>query len=169
MGWDKWTRRVDVDFANVEDLTFGDCERWMPVPGHKGYEASSCGRVRSLPRVVERRHGFSFPVRGQILKPTVVASGYLYVTMGGPDNRRRNVGLAHVVWAAFDGGWPPKDKLVAFRNGMRWDCRIGNLCLVAGHSEAILRSAAMRGQFIRPENTDTSRKWHRRNGGASVG
>ena len=32
-------------------------ERWRPIPGHKGYEASSGGRVRSVTRVLrDGRH-----------------------------------------------------------------------------------------------------------------
>lgn len=46
-------------------------EQWLPIPGFVGfYEASSLGRIRSLPRKC---------CRGQVLNPSVMPNGYLSV------------------------------------------------------------------------------------------
>jgi NUMOD4 motif len=43
-------------------------EQWRPIPDHEGYyEASTCGRVRSLNRVVTDRRGRTLRLRGQQL------------------------------------------------------------------------------------------------------
>lgn len=54
-------------------MCFDEPERWLPVVGWEDlYEVSDLGRVRSLPRVVERRGKYEAHVRisGRILKPS---------------------------------------------------------------------------------------------------
>jgi hypothetical protein len=54
-------------------------ERWRPIPGHKGYEASSLGRVRSVPRTL--RDGRA--AGGVVLAQQEDRDGYLTVKIRG--------------------------------------------------------------------------------------
>ena len=76
-------------------------EEWRPVVGYEGdYEVSSCGRVRSLDRLVQRPTS-PFRARGRTLKPVLVR-GYPLVTLRG--GRRH---LVHVLMLeAFVGPRP---------------------------------------------------------------
>ena len=54
-------------------------ERWLPCVGYEGsYEVSSCGRVRSIDRIIYKR-GFPYPFKGKILTPRLNKKGYLFV------------------------------------------------------------------------------------------
>lgn len=57
-------------------------ERWTPVPNYEGYyEVSSEGRVKSLPRIVNRKNDSVQPWPGKILKPQLDKTGYQSVTL----------------------------------------------------------------------------------------
>ena len=72
-------------------------ERWKPIPGHRGYEASDLGRVRSVDRTLTdgRQAG------GQVLAPTDDKDGYPRVQVG-----RRKMRVATLVALAWLG--PPE-------------------------------------------------------------
>lgn len=69
-------------------------ERWKPIPGHRGYEASSLGRVRSVPRVLRdgRRAG------GVVLAQQLDKDGYPTVKLS-----RKRLRVARAVQLAFAG------------------------------------------------------------------
>lgn len=46
-------------------------ERWLPIPGHGGYEVSDHGRVRSLDRKIQGKDGALRRYRGRLLSPTL--------------------------------------------------------------------------------------------------
>lgn len=69
-------------------------ERWRPVPGHKGYEASSLGRVRSVPRTLINGRA----VGGTVLAQQPDKDGYPTVKLRG-----KRVRVARVVQLAFAG------------------------------------------------------------------
>jgi hypothetical protein len=88
-------------------------ERWRPIPGHKGYEASSLGNVRSVPRTLlnGRRIG------GVVLALQPDRDGYPTVMLG-----RKRVRVARVVKLAFAG---PAE--VRHKDGDRSNSRPENL------------------------------------------
>lgn len=99
-------------------------EVWKPIPGIDRYEASSLGRIRTIPSVREKRskYGklFNQVLRGIVASPYVGTHGYLLVNV----NRRR-MSVARLVCAAFSG---PADGLhCAHLNGNRRDNRAENL------------------------------------------
>lgn len=61
-------------------------ELWKLIPGHVGWEASTLGRIRSIPRhVVKNVRGRAVAqfVKGRTLKPTISASRYPMVGLTG--------------------------------------------------------------------------------------
>ncbi len=57
-------------------------EYWRPIPGYEGlYEVSSLGRVKSLPRFMDNRHGGKSLLKGRIMKLTPDTCGYLRVRL----------------------------------------------------------------------------------------
>ena len=77
-------------------------EQWVTVPGFEGlYEASTHGRVRSLDRVdFGGRH-----IRGRVLKPGVLKSGRLQVSLC-KDGIIHQMKVHQVVALAFHGPCP---------------------------------------------------------------
>jgi hypothetical protein len=97
-------------------------EQWRPILGCEGsYEASSHGRVRSLPRTDR----LGRPVPGGILTPGARPNGYRFVVLY-VDGRRRLVSV-HVLIAATFLGPCPDGQEVRHLNGDRADCYLGNL------------------------------------------
>ena len=88
-------------------------ETWKPVRGHRGYQASSLGRVRS----VDRKLTDGRQAGGQVLTPWLDDDGYQVVRIG-----RSNVRVHVAVQLAFAG--PPE---VAHLDGDQLNCRPGNL------------------------------------------
>ena len=91
-------------------------ERWRKIPGWP-YEASTLGRVRSMPRTMPNGavHG------GQVLEPREDKDGYLRVTL--TDSGRRGVLGVHQAVALAWHGKPE----VRHLNGDPQDNRPGNL------------------------------------------
>jgi hypothetical protein len=56
-------------------------ELWKPIPSQIGYEASSLGRIRSLPRHVTSIRGVTQALRGRILPGSDNSHGYLCMKM----------------------------------------------------------------------------------------
>lgn len=89
----------------------GAAEIWRVVPRHPGYEVSTLGRVRSLPRSFTDRLGRTRVVPGQILKPQARDAYYLSVSLG----KRRSARIHDLVAEAFLGP-RPKGFLVLHRD-----------------------------------------------------
>lgn len=54
-------------------------EKWLPIPGYDGYEASSTGLIRSVDRQVAQKghkNAYTRIMKGKIIKPGVLNSGY---------------------------------------------------------------------------------------------
>lgn len=81
-------------------------EEWKAIPGYEGfYEASSFGRIRSLPRSVKTRHGGIAKKNGRILKPSKNSCGY--VNYGLSKNGSQKTCSGHILVAtAFLGDKP---------------------------------------------------------------
>lgn len=80
-------------------------EIWRPIRDFEGlYEVSSLGRVRSLDAVIECKsrtgNPFVLHTKGQILRPQVYQSGYLYVHLKNK-TKSRNIKIHRLVAEAF--------------------------------------------------------------------
>lgn len=106
-------------------------EVWKPVPGYGGhYEASSLGRIRSVDRVVVKRHSggkiMRQRYRGRILSPCVTNElGHMVVHLG-VNGRRLNVAVHRMVLLAFVGE-PLPGQDACHCNGVASDSRASNL------------------------------------------
>lgn len=107
-------------------------EEWKPIPGFpEHYEASSLGRIRSLPRVSPHGHR----LRGRVLRDQGNGKGYRYVTLGmGGKGKRRNVYVHRLVLLAFRGKPEPENQACHCDGNrsnntlanLRWDTIAGN-------------------------------------------
>lgn len=100
---------------------------WRSVPGFPGYEASSDGRVLSLPK---RRR--TWP---KILKADRNHQGYLRVTLWRDGQRVRRSVHQIVCWTFH--GPPPVDMEVRHLNGVNDDNRAENLAWGTGSENAL--------------------------------
>lgn len=100
-------------------------EEWRPIPGCEGrYEASSMGRIRSLPRIVITGKGSRSKVKGGILKPnTSTPYNRIHLNRGCG---RRDYPVHLLVLETFRGP-KPEGKQGAHDNGIRTDNRLANL------------------------------------------
>lgn len=99
-------------------------ERWLPIPGHDGYEASDHGRVRSVDRVIRDSLGRVRRLRGYVLSPVLAGSRDPRWTVTLNGQRRRWV--HRLVLSAFVGECPPGQE-GCHDNGDPFDNRLGNL------------------------------------------
>lgn len=111
-----------------------ESEIWKPLFGWAGYyEASSCGRIRSLPRT--KRHKskkglwFDMPIKGKILKSTPSDRGYACVQLSANEIGRKPVRrrVNRLVCQAFHGDPVGDRNEAAHNNGCRDDNRASNL------------------------------------------
>lgn len=106
-------------------------EIWKPVPGYGGhYEASSIGRIRSIDRIVVKRHRSGKLIQqkyaGRLLKPCKTDDlGHMVVHLG-VDGRKINVAVHRLVLLAFVGE-PGAGQEACHNNGNASDNREGNL------------------------------------------
>lgn len=103
-------------------------EIWKDIPGYEGlYQASSLGRLRSLPRHVGSKNGSLRLWPGKILQGKANAlGGYIEVKLSRGGKSRRT--SAHrVVCEAFHGPAPHTGAQVAHGDGTRTNNRPDNL------------------------------------------
>ena len=97
-------------------------EEWRVAPGLPGYEVSSFGRVRCLPRVVTRSDGSSQTFPGHLKRTRLNRLGYVTAKFG-----RYGPKLVHrLVLRAFVGE-PPPGHICAHGDGNRANPRLDNL------------------------------------------
>ena len=102
-------------------------ERWLPIPGYSGYySVSDLGRMRSEPRVIQRRDGTNCSVRERIMKTHTSRHGYPMCTLRTPQMEYRHHSVHRLVALAFLGPCP-EGMEVCHQDGNRANPRLDNL------------------------------------------
>lgn len=97
-------------------------ETWRPIPGFDGYEASDCGRIRSLDRWVPQMNRKDKWCRGRLLRFQLSTTGYLKTHLGA----KTQVKVHRIIALVFLGPCP-KHCEVAHIDGDRRNNRLSNL------------------------------------------
>lgn len=102
-------------------------EQWKSIPGYEGfYEASSEGRIRSVPHIVScYGKGGTKMADGRILKPYDSTPGYLIVTLSR-DGEKTKRQVHRLIAMTFLGGDHPELQ-VNHKNLNKHDNRVSNL------------------------------------------
>jgi len=102
-------------------------EEWRAVPGCTGYEASTLGRVRSIPRHIRCSNGVvKYRKRTTVLVGSLRRNGYLYISPCRDGERHKCEGI-HVVIAATFLGPRPAGYDVRHLDGNRLNNRPSNI------------------------------------------
>lgn len=97
------------------DIYDPEFDEWLPARGHDGYYVSASGRV-----VGPGKHG-----KPKLIKPTSLPSGHQYVSLYGPDGKRKEY-VHRLVADAFVHN-PDNHNLVRHLNGYPDDNNASNL------------------------------------------
>lgn len=138
----------------AEDVNTLTAEIWKDIPGWVGfYQASSLGRIRSVPRTKKHKSKkglwFEMPIKGRVLKQRLNGKGYCMVQLSNmresETTKVRRVN--RLVCMAFHG-LPPCEGLEAAHNdgcrtnntpaNLRWATRLDNMADVVIHRAARL-------------------------------
>lgn len=103
-------------------------DKWLPIPGYGGYEASSTGLIRSVDRqITQKGHKNTYTriMKGKIIKPGVLNSGYqvVWLSVAGKTSA---VTVHRLVALAFLPN-PNGYKDINHINGNKKDNRIENI------------------------------------------
>lgn len=101
-------------------------EIWKEIPGYEGlYQVSNLGRVKSLSRDIWNGKAF-FTSKEKILKPNILAKGYLQVELK-KDKKRHPSQVHRLVALAFVNNPNVEYNQVNHINGQKQDNRADNL------------------------------------------
>lgn len=107
-------------------------EEWRDIPGWEGYyQASNCGRIRSVEREVHHVDGRVRELQSKVLKPRTTPQGRPAVNLcrGG---KCKNHTIHSLVMSAFFGS-RPEGKIIRHLNDDPWDNRLSNLAYGSHH------------------------------------
>ena len=136
-------------------------EVWKDIPEYEGtYQVSNMGRVRSLDRVVTHKDGRKCRHRGKVLKPSINAGGYEYLTLYN-DNGKNTKTVHRLVLVTFkphvnmsdlEVNHMDGDKLNNHLTNLEWLTRRDNL--LHAHSTGLINNKGERSPNAKLSNTD---------------
>lgn len=100
-------------------------EIWKDIKNYEGlYQVSNFGEIKSLERKVKNRNGYVMK-KGKILKPSIVANGYLMVNLS-KENKRKHFYVHKIVADTFINN-ENKLSVINHINGNKTNNRVDNL------------------------------------------
>lgn len=127
----EYMRRRRAGKDTVQDNGFShliDELDWKPIPECPGYEASSCGQIKSCSRKLVRRNGREHTTPDRVLRQNPDSRGYpqfrAYV-----DKKKKMILVHRAVYLAHIGPIP-KGMLVDHIDGTRTNTKASNLQLL---------------------------------------
>lgn len=164
-------------------------EEWRPIPGYEGYEASTCGRIRSVSRTITCKNGVSKSLNGRVLKELRASRGdHVNVSIRGYPTAVHRLVLLAFVGPAPDGmecchcdGNAANNRI----ENLRWDTHLENMRDLVRHGTGkASRTRCKQGHEYTDENTyrppnrggrvcrtcmvEHRRKWRQRNIGRAA-
>jgi len=79
---------------------------WKAVPGLENYEATSCGQLRSLGRMVMRSDGVSFYREGKVLSPSLHRNGTYRYCLRDNEGASMTITPGRITYMTFIGTIP---------------------------------------------------------------
>lgn len=128
-------------------------EIWKSVLDYNGYEVSNLGRMRSLDRDVVNNIGVKSRRTGKILKPILLRTGYLYVSLRDANGRKCHRLLHRIIITTFIGY---SDLQVDHINKIKTDNNISNLQYVTGRENCCRFRTSFQDRFLSQMN---GKKW----------
>lgn len=111
--------------GDTQPTLFG-LEHWKDIPGYEGhYQASDKGRIRSLPRTVNGKHGTPRNLPGKVLTPHPNHAGYLGVVLSIDGTKHRH--SVHRLIATTFLGPLPHGMHTCHTDGDKTNNRVANL------------------------------------------
>ena len=111
-----------------DDVQSAETEEWRPVVGYEGiYLVSNQGRVQSLDRTVNQKNGSRRSIKGRMLIPSTLATGYPRVKLWR-NGTGKEVSIHRLVVEAFVGD--PDGFHVNHKDGDRENNDVTNLEIV---------------------------------------
>lgn len=133
-------------------------ERWLPVPGYGGfYEASSQGRIRSLPHYVRTNGGAMRLSPGKVLAGGTYKDGHRHITLCR-EGTRRTFTIHSVIMLTFAGS-RPEGMEIRHLNGIPDD----NRWAPGGDEEAVIAAGGNLFYGTAKENAEDRDQQHGRN------
>ena len=98
-------------------------EIWKDIPGHAGYQASTLGRIRSVPTVIDHPRGMKYTVSGRIRKGLPNHRGYLMVQLTSKGKTMTMHRLVALTFIPNPNDYPELNHI----NGIKTDNSVANL------------------------------------------